>query len=122
MKTLQAVHPEIRVEIIPGISSINAVAAGALVPLASDDENIAVLSGDQEEGTIRNALKAFETVVFIKVNMVFNKLLKILEELHLKDKAVFIRRCTTEEEEIIRDIDRLKGTEIDYFSLLIVRK
>jgi precorrin-2/cobalt-factor-2 C20-methyltransferase len=122
LETLQKSHPEIEVEVIPGISSISAAAARAVVPLASNDERIAIISGNREDKVIREALDNFDTVVFIKMNKVFDRLLGILEELKLVEKCVYVRRCTTQDEEIIRDISKLKGEKVDYFSLLIVRK
>jgi precorrin-2/cobalt-factor-2 C20-methyltransferase len=122
LETLQKSHPEVEVEVIPGISSINAAAARAIVPLASNDERIAIISGNREDKVIRQTLENFDTVVFMKMNTVFDKLLTILEELKLIEKCVYVRRCTTQDEEIIRDISRLKGKKVDYFSLLIVRK
>jgi len=119
---LKQSHPEIEVEVIPGISSINAAAARAIVPLASNDERIAIISGNHEAQVIRDTLENFDTVVFLKVNTMFDKLLGILEELNLMGKSVYVRRCTTQDEEIIRDISQLKGEKVDYFSLLIVRK
>jgi precorrin-2/cobalt-factor-2 C20-methyltransferase len=122
LETLQKSHPEIEIEVIPGISSINAAAARAIVPLASNDERIAIISGNGEDKVIRETLKNFDTIVFMKMNTVFDKLLAILEELNLTEKCVYVRRCTTQDEEIIRDISQLKGKKVDYFSLLIVRK
>ena len=122
LATLQRSHPEIEVEVIPGISSINAAAARSMVPLASDDDNIAIISGNPEDKVIRETLENFNTVVFMKVNAVVDKLLDILEELNLIEKCVYVRRCTTQDEEIIWDISKLKGEKVDYFSLLIVRK
>jgi precorrin-2/cobalt-factor-2 C20-methyltransferase len=122
LETLKRSHPEIEVEVIPGISSINAAAARAVVPLATDDDNIAIISGNHEDKLIRETLENFDTVVFMKMNKVFDKLLKILEELTLVDKCVYVRRCTTKDEEIIWDISKSKGEKVDYFSLLIVRK
>lgn len=122
LETLQKSHPEIEVEVIPGISSINAAAARAVVPLASNDERIAIISGNRADKVIRETLENFDTVVFIKMNKVFDRLLTILEELKLVEKCVYVRRCTTQDEEIIRDISKLKGEKVDYFSLLIVRK
>jgi precorrin-2/cobalt-factor-2 C20-methyltransferase len=58
----------------------------------------------------------------MKMNKVFDRLLIMLEELNLIEKCVYVRRCTTQDEEIIRDISKLKGEKVDYFSLLIVRK
>lgn len=122
LETLQKSHPEIEVEVIPGISSISAAAARAVVPLASNDERIAIISGNRADKVIRETLENFDTVVFIKMNKVFDRLLTILEELNLIKKCVYVRRCTTQDEEIIRDISKLKGEKVDYFSLLIVRK
>ena len=122
LETLQKSHPEVEVEVIPGVSSINAAAARAVVPLATSDERIAIISGNREDKVIRETIKNFDTVVFMKMNTVFDKLLAILEELELTKKCVYVRRGTTQEEEIIRDISRLKGEKVDYFSLLILRK
>jgi precorrin-2/cobalt-factor-2 C20-methyltransferase len=49
-------------------------------------------------------------------------LLAILEDLKLTEKCVYVRRCTTQDEEIIHDVSQLKGEKVDYFSLLILRK
>ncbi|MFP3975052.1 MAG: precorrin-2 C(20)-methyltransferase [Chloroflexota bacterium] len=122
LRTLQTSYPETDVEIIPSVSSLNAAAARAAIPLASENENIAVLSGNQKDETIRNVLENFDTVVFMKVNTVFERLHTILEEMNLKDKGIYVRKCTTEEEEIVWDIDCLHGKKLDYFSLLIVRR
>jgi precorrin-2/cobalt-factor-2 C20-methyltransferase len=122
LETLQKSHPQIEFEVIPGISSINAAAARAVVPLASNDERIAIISGSHTDKTIRETLYNFDTVVFIKMNKVFDRLLTIIEELSLIEKCIYVRRCTTQDEEIIRDISKLKGEKVDYFSLLIVRK
>ena len=122
LETLQKSHPEVEVEVIPGISSINAAAARTMIPLASNDERIAIISGNREAKVIRETLENFDTVVFMKMNTVLDKLLTILKELNLVEKCVYVRRCTTQDEEIIWDISKLKGEKVDYFSLLIVRK
>jgi precorrin-2/cobalt-factor-2 C20-methyltransferase len=121
-ETLKKSHPQVEVEVIPGISSINAAAARALFPLASDDEPIAIISGNREDNFIRETIKNFDTVVFMKMNNVFDRLLIILEDLKLTKKCVYVRRGTTQEEEIIYDVSKLKGAKVDYFSLLILRK
>lgn len=115
-------HPELKVEVIPGISSINAAAARALVPLASGSERLAILAATDGDETITEALQTFDTVVLLKINAGFERLLAILEKLDLVDRCVYVRRCTTEDEEIVRDISQLKGRKLDYLSLLIVRR
>jgi precorrin-2/cobalt-factor-2 C20-methyltransferase len=58
----------------------------------------------------------------MKVNKVFDDVLAVLEEMGLKDKSMFISRCGTEDEKIVKDIKTLKGMELDYLSMVIVRK
>lgn len=122
LRTLQTSYPETDVEIIPGVSSLNAAAARASIPLASEDESIAVLSGNQSDEVVKNALENFDTVVFMKVNKVFERVRSILEDMNLKDKGIYVRRCTTDEEEIVWGLDCIDGQKLDYFSLLIVRR
>lgn len=122
LKIVQAAHPEVEIEVVPGVSSINAAAARAGVPLAINDERIAIISGHCEDTFIRDTLETFDTVVFLKVNSVLDRLLAILEQKKLLANSVYVDRCTTEDELIVHDIRTLKGRKLDYLSLLIVRK
>ena len=119
---LRAGCPGLEIEVIPGISSISAAAARALVPLAIDDDRLAIISGRCSDSFTRDTLSNFDTVIFMKIYRVFDHLLAILEELNLVQNCVYIERCTTEDEKIVTDISKLKGQKLDYFSLLIVRK
>ncbi len=120
--TMRTTHPEIGITVVPGVSSINAAAAQAMVPLASNDERIAILSGHCQDNVIAETLENFDTVIFLKVNSVFGRLLDILERLNLTEKGVYISKGTTQEETIVQDIRQLKGRKLGYLSLLIVRK
>jgi precorrin-2/cobalt-factor-2 C20-methyltransferase len=115
-------YPEIVIEVIPGISSINAAAARAMLPLSSGGERVAIISATYQDNALRETLESFDTVVLVKVNTVFDRILDVLEEMKLVDRCIYIRRCTTKDEEIVRDIRELKGRELDYLSLLIVRR
>lgn len=113
---------DLEVEIVPGVSSVNASSAAAILPLAKANERVAVLPATYEKEMLRDALKNYDTIVLMKVNRVFDEVLAILKDMGLKDKSVFISRCGTEEEKIVRDIETLKGKELDYLSMVIVRK
>ena len=115
-------HPEVQVEVVPGVSSINAAAAQAAIPLVSGDDRLAVLPATYGGPELRETLRQFDTVVLLKVHSVFDRVLDVLEELGLVDDAVYVKRCTTPEAEVVRDIRRLRGQKLDYLSLLIVRK
>lgn len=122
LSTIQDRHPQVEVEIVPGVSSLNAAAAAVIFPLAANNERLAIISAEREETFIRETLKNFDTVVIFKVNMIFNKLMAVLEDMDLVDKCVYVRRCSTKEQKIIRDIRKLKGVKLDYFSILLVRR
>jgi precorrin-2/cobalt-factor-2 C20-methyltransferase len=112
----------VNIEVIPGISSINAAAASALLPLASGEQRLAILPATYEGNALQETLENFNTVVMLKVNTVFDRILDILEEMQLTDKCVYVKRCTTGEEKIVRDVRKLRGQELDYLSLLIMRR
>lgn len=122
LSIFQERHPEVTVEVIPGISSINAASARALLPLAISGERVAIIPATYEDEALRETLESFDTVVLLKVNTVFDRILDVLEEMKLADRCIYIRRCTTKDEEIVRNIRKLRGQELDYLSLLIVRR
>jgi precorrin-2/cobalt-factor-2 C20-methyltransferase len=122
LRTLQKLHPQIEVEVVPGISSLNGAAAATIFPLAVNNERMAIISAEKDEAFIRETLKNFDTVVVLKVNSIFHKLLDILEEVNLVDHCVLVRRCSTGQQEIISDIRTLKDRKLDYFSILLIRR
>ncbi len=115
-------RPDITIEIVPGISSINAAAAAAGVPLGMAGERIAILPATYEDAELRRTLQEFDTVVLMKVSRVFDQVYAILKELGLAKNSVFIRRVGSDQEEVVFDIASLVGRPLDYLSMLIVRK
>jgi len=115
-------HPEVPVQVIPGVSSINASAAAAGLPLVDGAERLAVLPATYEGEQLAEVLRLFDTVVLLKVNRVFDRVLGVLEEMDLAGQAVYVKRCGSAEQEVVWDVRTLRGKELDYLSLLIVRK
>ncbi|MCL5256274.1 MAG: precorrin-2 C(20)-methyltransferase [Chloroflexi bacterium] len=121
-RILVHLHPDLDIEIVPGISSFNAAAARSLTTLVDGDERLALLPATFESDKLQEVLRDFDTIVLFKVHSVLDRLLAILEEEDLTGKTVCVTRCTGAEEVIERDIRRLRGKKLDYFSLLIVRR
>lgn len=113
--------PDLNIEIIPGVSSINASASRAKLSLGLADEKIAILPANYTED-LKEILGRFDTTVLMKVHGVFDRVLNTLNELNLTDKAVFISRASMADENIIRDIREVRGDNLDYFSMIVVRK
>lgn len=114
-------HPDVTIEVIPGVSSITSVAASAGIPLAIGQERLALLSATSDLNILKEISERFDTIIVMKVNRCMDRVIAILEEIGLKDRAVFVSRAGWEEEEVVYDLDSLKGRELDYFSMVIVK-
>ncbi|MBI5048415.1 MAG: precorrin-2 C(20)-methyltransferase [Deltaproteobacteria bacterium] len=114
--------PKAEIEIIPGISSVMASAAAAVIPLAEADERLAVIPATYETEKLRNVLNDFDTIVLMKVNKIFDKVLSLLSESGLKNRAVFVERCGGDKERVVRNLESLRGERLDYLSMVIVKK
>ncbi len=115
-------YPGIPVEVVPGITSISAAAVAAGTPLGMGGERVAVLPATYEREELRRTLEQFDTVVLMKVNRVFDSLYGVLTELGLADRGVFVRRVGSPDEEVVSDLASLVGRDLDYLSMVIVRK
>ncbi|HEX2769970.1 MAG TPA: precorrin-2 C(20)-methyltransferase [Geobacteraceae bacterium] len=115
-------YPDIPVEVVPGVSSINAAAIAAGFPLGQASERIAIIPATFQEKDLQKVLSDFDTVVLMKVSRVFDGIYALLKELGLEKKCAFVSRVGTSEEEVVFDLERLLGQKLDYLSMLIVKK
>jgi precorrin-2/cobalt-factor-2 C20-methyltransferase len=120
--TLLILDPQLEVEIVPGVSSMGASAAAARQPLCLGDDRLVVIPATFENGQLREMLLQFDTVVLMKVHRVMDRLVPLLGELGLLEKAVLVERSSQNRERISRDLVSVLGREPHYFSTVIVRK
>jgi precorrin-2/cobalt-factor-2 C20-methyltransferase len=120
-RQLRAIAPEVPIEIVSGLSSIHAAAALADLPLGIADERLAVLPATFEDGRLRQTLLEFDTVVLMKVSRVFDKVRALLKELGGR-RAVYVKRVGLPGEAVFHDLDAVGPEDLDYLSLVIVRK
>lgn len=133
---LKSRRPSIPIEVIPGISSIQAASARVQCPLAVAHERIAILPATYEEGRsedyagcrdpvspfLRQTLEQFDTVILMKIHQIFDKVLNLLEELGLVENTIYVEKVGFPEERVVRDLKALQGKELPYLSLLIIKK
>ena len=118
---VKEICPEAPVVIIPGVSSVMAAAASSGAPLATHGQKLAILPAAYGLDDLSEATSNFDTVVLMKVSPIIVKTLAELEGLGLTGQSTYVRRVTTEQEKVIRDVTEIKEEDMDYFSLLIVR-
>lgn len=114
--------PKATVKSVPGISSFCAAASTVLSPLVEAGEKLLVVPAVYDVDELRELLESSETVVLMKVNRKFDRIVDLLVEMGQDNNAVLVTRAGWPEEKVTTDIKSLKGASIDYFSTLIVKK
>ncbi|MBF0128028.1 MAG: precorrin-2 C(20)-methyltransferase [Magnetococcales bacterium] len=119
-RTILALDPEIRVRIIPGVSSPLAAAAMDQQGLCDGEQTLALVPATIGLERIGHLLDTFEAVVLLKVRPVLDELLPLLASRNLLEKTVFVERAGAPEERLVREVATLQGSQVHYLSLLIV--
>ena len=71
---------------------------------------------------LSEAIANYDTIVLMKVNRTLLQALANLEQLGLAGKGIYVRRASTAREEVVRDLSTLSEEDLDYFSLLIIKR
>jgi precorrin-2/cobalt-factor-2 C20-methyltransferase len=121
-RLMETLHPEVRVESVPGISSVNASASRLGIPLADGDETVAIVPATDDREQMRQALLTHECVIFIKVAKVMDMMIELLQELGLLRQAAVVHKVTGSEERIYTDVAALRGSDLGYLTLMVVKK
>ncbi|MFP5212491.1 MAG: precorrin-2 C(20)-methyltransferase [Acidobacteriota bacterium] len=115
--------PGLKVSIIPGITSFQAAAACAVVPLGEGEESITVISGAKGGNRLRDVVEVSDNVVLMKTYKQFPQILSEIEDAGLKDRCCFISRCGLDGEIVERDFSKLQELkQPHYLSLMIIKK
>lgn len=119
---LLSLLPSLQVTIVPGVSSMSASSASTGMPLCLGSERVALLPATYEEERLKETILSFDTIVLMKVNKVFDKILGLLEELGLVDSSVAVEMASTDKERVIKDLRSVKGENLHYFTTVIIKK
>jgi len=120
-RELQRDYPDVPVANVPGISSIQAAASLARLPLGLGDESLTVVPATASDAEIEAALASSGTVVLLKVYRAFARLHELLQRLGLEHQAVYVRRIGLEGELLVHDLGQVREDDLDYLSLILVR-
>jgi precorrin-2/cobalt-factor-2 C20-methyltransferase len=120
-RVVRELVPEVEVETIPGVSSFAAAAATTGMPLAEEDETLAIIPAAYGTGVIDHMLDEFDTLILLKVKPLLDEVIELLERRGLLETSCFIEKVGSPEERVIRDLASLKGATVNYLSLLLVQ-
>ena len=120
-RVLRGLDPEARIEIVPGVTSFNAACAQLQVPLSEQDDTIAIVPAAYGIAAVEKMLDDFDTLVLMKVKPLLDDLIDLLERRDLLPHSRFIEKAGSPLERIVTDVIELKGTKVNYLSLLLVK-
>jgi precorrin-2/cobalt-factor-2 C20-methyltransferase len=109
-----------QVEVVPGVSSMNAVAARSGRPLVARNEVVTVLPGPLGEDDLRAKIRAADSVIFMKVGRHLAKLKRVLQGEGLMANAVYVERVGMAGEVCV-PLATAPDTA-PYFSMILVTK
>ncbi|MBD2816315.1 cobalt-factor II C(20)-methyltransferase [Xenorhabdus sp. Flor] len=115
-------------EIVPGITSFSAIAAASMMPLAMEDQTLAVISSTASEAVLEQALLNHDCLVLMKVYSRFPLIRDLLQRHNLLEHALMMADATLPTEQCWRDLTTLSLSEkecrqeLSYFSTILINK
>jgi len=122
LKTLKRLDPGVGIVTIPGITSYSAAAALTHIPLTEGEESFYLVSGALGAAQLRGVIDKSDNIVILKTYRYFDEIFQVLEDMDLLDRTTCISRCGLEGETIIENLRDLKGRELPYLSMVIIKK
>ncbi len=119
LRTLRALHPELPVEIVPGITSYQASAAHTGTVLCEAEENLLLLSG--MANGLEEKLKHADNAVILKAYRNFTNIRETLEATGNSPRSTFVSRLGMTGETVAKSLKDAPASP-HYFSLLLVTK
>jgi precorrin-2/cobalt-factor-2 C20-methyltransferase len=122
LESVKAEVPDLDTEVIPGVSSVMAAAASSGMPLVTHGQRLTILPKVYGIDDLREAITNSDTTVLMEVDRDLLQALANLEKLGLTGKATYVRQASTSKENVVEDISQISAEDLDYFSLLIIRR
>jgi len=112
-------HRSHKVVVVPGITSITAIAAELGQPLAERDEVLKILPATMSAEQLIAELKTVKSAAIIKVGRHFAKVKAVLAELGLIATAV---SHATTDKQTIAQVNEIAEDALPYFTTILVRR
>ncbi|WP_342618550.1 precorrin-2 C(20)-methyltransferase [Rhodoferax sp. GW822-FHT02A01] len=120
-RVLRELDADARVNIVPGVTSFNAACAQLQMPLSEQDDTIAIVPAAYGIEAVEKMLDDFDTLVLMKVKPLLDDLIDLLQRRGLLAHSRFIEKAGSPVERIVTNVAALKGTKVNYLSLLLVK-
>lgn len=106
-------------DVIPGVCSMLGATAVLGEPLVYRNQSLSVLSGVLPEAELKRRLADADAAVVMKLGRNFDKVRRVLDELNLAQRALYVERATMQNQRIV-PLDAVDPMASPYFSLIVV--
>ncbi|AVS72722.1 precorrin-2 C(20)-methyltransferase [Paracidovorax cattleyae] len=122
-RTVRALDARIEAPVIAGVNAFTAACATRGMPLAEQDDTIAIVPAAYGVSAVDRLLPDFDTLVLMKVKPLMDDLIDWLERRGLLPHTQFIERVGAPDERCVagNDLPALRGTKVSYLSLMVVK-
>jgi precorrin-2/cobalt-factor-2 C20-methyltransferase len=120
-QTLQAEHPEVVIQTVPGVCSPMAAASVLGIPLTVRTQRLMVLPALYTISDLEAALLQADVLVLMKVSSVYEKVWSVLQRHQLLQQSHVVVRATLPDQQIYSDLRDRPNLDLPYFSILVVQ-
>ena len=106
-------------EVVPGVCSVLAAASVLGAPLVYRNQTLGILSGVLPEDELKRRLADMDAAAIMKLGSNFAKVRKVISELGLAERALYVERATMQNQKIVPLLE-VDPTSAPYFSIVIV--
>jgi len=122
-------HPDVEVEIVPGVTSLFAIANKARISLAEADETVAIVPACYDLERVKKAASACDTVILLKDGRYFDSVIDILGQAGFPDDAsisiaqdISVPESEILEQSTLAEQRGKKGPAEKYFAIMVAKK
>jgi precorrin-2/cobalt-factor-2 C20-methyltransferase len=106
-------------DVVPGVCSMLGGTAVLGAPLVYRNQSLSVLSGVLPEAELKRRLADADAAVVMKLGRNFDKVRRVLDELNIAGRALYVERATMQNQRIV-PLDEVDPMASPYFSLIVI--
>nr|WP_320113802.1 precorrin-2 C(20)-methyltransferase [uncultured Desulfuromonas sp.] len=120
LRALYAVFPQAKVETVPGISAVSAVAALTCCPLGEGEQPLTIIPAANDLEKLRELITSGSGVAIMKIGRRLSQLIELLDQCEAVERSVFVARAGLPEQRVEVDLKQLRDEPADTGHLSVI--
>ncbi len=109
------------VEVVPGVSSVNACAAVLGAPLVARNDVLTLIPAPLPEADLERRLEQTDAAAIMKIGRHFPKVHRVLRRLGLLDRSRYVEHATMADQAVLPLAD-VVADRVPYFSMILMHR